>query len=257
MLWVIPFIYLYRRGEIKKRYFILAIPPTLVNLGAQTLWASAVYFMEPGVLVFLHRISLAFAIIGAFFFFPDERTLVRSGLFWLGITLSVIGFIGMNLFNPTLLLEGEWRGLLIIFACSIFFGFYGVSVRYFMGGVKPWVTFPIICLYTALVLLINMFLFGEWTDILKMETHRLGILALSALLGIGIAHVCFYYAIQHIGVSISSGCQLSAPFLTVILSFLIFGELFTAGQWISGIGILGGAGCLLLAQQHLGQKREY
>ncbi|MEW6233816.1 MAG: DMT family transporter [Candidatus Omnitrophota bacterium] len=253
LFWLAPLIYFIRRGEVEKKYFLLAIPPALLNIGSQTLWAWSVYFMEPGKLIFLHRISLVFAILGSFLLFKDERPLIRSSYFWYGLILSVTGFAGMNLMKTGIPWANSWKGLAIVFTCAMLFGLYGVFVRFFMGGGKPWITFPIICLYTSAALFVMMLFLGEPRRIWDMQTPRLVLLVVSALTGIAIAHVCFYYAMQRLGVSISSSCQLINPFITSVCSYYFFGEKLTLGQWIFGLFLIAGASFLLIAQQHLGK----
>jgi drug/metabolite transporter (DMT)-like permease len=59
-LWIGPFIYFLKKRLIKKRWLYLAIVPTITNLFAQSFLAWTVYFMKPGLMMFLARISLLF-----------------------------------------------------------------------------------------------------------------------------------------------------------------------------------------------------
>ncbi|MGC9327576.1 MAG: DMT family transporter [Candidatus Hinthialibacter sp.] len=251
-MWLLPLLFSMRRGNVPNRLFYYAVIPSLINIIAQTFWAWTVYYLEPGLVMFLSRLSLIFTILASFALFPDELALVRSPYFWGGMLLLLIGFIGLNVSRETFQSKESWKGILLIFGNAVFLGLYGVSVRYFMRGVKPWVSFPIICIYTAAGLLIIMLLFGTTSDLMLMKPHRLVVLVISALVGIAFAHVTFYYAIEHLGASISAGCQLSLPFITTIGSYFIYGETFSITQWLFGLGLLGGAGLLLLAQKHLG-----
>jgi drug/metabolite transporter (DMT)-like permease len=252
LFWVVPIFVFIRRGVIPRRLYYSAVIPSLTNIIAQTFWSWTVYYMEPGMVMFLSRLSLVFAILLSFALFPDERALKRSPYFWYGLALLVIGFVGMNDISDPFKSYQSWIGLLIVLGNSLFLAMYGVSVRYYMRGVQPWISFSIICMYTAAGLFVLMAMFGNMSDLACMTPPRVGLLILSAIMGIAFAHVTYYYAIEHLGVSISSGCQLSLPFLTIIGSYYFFGETFTLRQWIFGLGVLGGAALLLMAQRHLG-----
>ncbi len=256
LLWSIPLIILIRKGHIRPIYFKQAILPAFVNVMAQVLFAWAPYFLEPGIMMFLSRLSMIFALLGSFILFPDELALARSKTFWFGLFLCVVGFIGINAARGNLSAEGNWKGVLIMVACTCFYGFYGVTVRYSMRGIKPWISFPIICIYTSFCLLIFMFLFGEPARLLDMTVSRLGVVAISAIIGIACAHVFFYYAIEHLGVSICNGCQFVIPFITSTASYFIFEEIFTVPQIVYGVILIGGAGLLLKAQKYLKIKQS-
>jgi drug/metabolite transporter (DMT)-like permease len=256
LLWVIPLIIFMKRGMVDRKLFYYAIIPSIVNIIAQTFWAWTVYYLEPGMVMFLSRLSLVFTVLASFALFPDERALIRSPYFWMGIFFLVMGFIGMNIMRGSLSATESWMGLFIIIGNAIFLGLYGVSVRCWMRGVKPWISFPIICIYTATGLVILMIMFGDPSDLLDMQPHRIVVLIISSIVGIALAHVFIYYAIEHLGVSISSGCQLVLPFMTTIGSYFIYGEIFSSGQWICGIGLLFGAALLLMAQRHLGEPSD-
>ncbi len=255
ILWSIPLLIFMRRGQVKAQYFRLALLPALINVIGQSLWAWAPYYMEPGKIMVLLRLSIVFALMGSFIMFPDELALVRSRAFWAGIFLCLAGFLGMNSQALDMLTNNNWKGVAIMAGCACFYGLYGVSVRYCMRGIKPWISFPIICIYTSIVLVIFMFLFGEPQRILQMSLERLGLVAISSIFGIALGHVFYYYALEHIGVSICNGCQFANPFLTAFASYIIFGELFSARQIIFGLTLIAGAGMLLIAQRHLGLKK--
>jgi drug/metabolite transporter (DMT)-like permease len=194
-------------------------------------------------------------VIGSFIFFTDELALVRSKYFWIGMILLVSGFVGMNI-NQGNLDSFESTGLWIIVGQAFFLACYGISMRYYMRGINPIYSFSIICMYTTVGLLIIMFLFGNPSELFEMKTSRVGMLILSAFIGISFSHILFYDALEHLGVSISNGCLLFAPFLTIIGSYVIFDEKFSPIQWLFGISLLIGAFLLLLAQQHLGSKSK-
>jgi len=254
MLWAWPLYWMVKTGRVKAIHFKLAIIPTFINILAQIFLALSPYFMQPGLLMFLSRIAILFSISFSFIIFADERRLISSHYFWLGLITCIAGFVGLNLAQGNLSSTTTWTGLFVVLGHALFIGMYGVSIRYYMRGVKPWYSFPIICVYTSVILFALMWIFGEPHRFLEMQPHRMGIVVFSSLVGIAVAHVAFYYSLEHLGVSISSSSGLIMPFLTAIGSFFIFGEIFSTGQLTSGVMLLVGAGLLLWAQQHLGGR---
>jgi len=256
ILWSVPLFIFFRQGKLKPEYFKKAILPAAINITGQCMWAWAPYYLEPGMIMIMIRLSIVFALLGSFALFPDELPLLKSKIFWAGIGLCTAGFVGINIVSGKLLTGGTLTGILIMLGCTIFYGLYGVSIRYSMRGIKPWIAFPIICIYTSVFLIIFMFMFGKPHRILLMNGDRIVLLGLSSLFGIAMGHVFYYYAIEHIGVSICSGCQFVNPFITAVASYFIFGEIFTVKQIMFGLTLVGGAALLLLAQRHLGLKHK-
>lgn len=247
LLWLGPLLWMARRGQVTRRVCLLALGPSIANVFAQSLWAWAPYHLEPAMMMFLARISIVFTVAGSLLAFGDERPLARRAPFWLGLALCAAGFIGMNL--PGNGASVTWTGLAIITIQAFFMAGYVMSVRYFMRGVRPWIAFPVICAYTSAALFVLMFLLGEPSRLLDMGADRLAVLALSSFVGIALAHVVYYYAIEHIGVAISSGVGLLSPFLTAAGSYWIFGERLSWTQWLFGVLLLCGAGLLMREQQ--------
>ncbi len=255
LLWIVPFLMLYRKGKVDLRVFKLAIIPVIINVFAQTFLALAPYYLEPGMMMFLGRISIVFALAGSFIVFVDERVLATRFLFWVGLVLCLAGFISLCWFKSDWRISFSTLGILIITAHAVFIAAYSISIRYFMSGIDPWVSFPVICFYTSAILFVIMFMVGEPARVFEMTPDRLGVLAVSSIIGIALGHVFYYYALKHIGVAICSGFALITPFLTTTGSYWIFGERLNTYQWLSGIVLLIGAGFLLREQQHIGSHQ--
>ena len=254
LLWLIPFSIVCRKENVNKSLFKLTIIPAVLNTFSQALWAMVPYYLSPGPQAFFGQASVFFGIAGSFIVFQDELRLARSKLFWLGIAVCTAGFIGLNLLKGNFNGQITIIGMILILAQSVFMGLYGVSVRYYLQDIQPWLAFSVICFYTSTFLVTFMFCFGEPSRLLELEPHRFAILCISSVIGISFAHVFFYHSIMYIGVSVSNGCKLLMPFVTAAGSYWLFGEIFSWGQWLSGFMILLGAALLLLARQHLKQS---
>ncbi|MBD3266983.1 EamA family transporter [bacterium] len=256
IIWFVPLVFLIVRNRIDTRLFRLALIPACVNIFAQVFWALTPYYLTPGLQIFFGQSSVIFSILFSFAVFPDELQLIHSKYFWGGIALCLLGFVGMNVLQGNFQGEITVVGIIFILLHGLFMGLYGVSVRYYLRGVKPWLSFAVICTYTSIGLFILMLLLGEPSRLFEMEPSRFVLLCVSALVGISFAHILFYHSIIHLGVSISSGCRLLMPFLTASGSYFIFREIFSVGQWLSGLLIIAGAGLLMVSQRHLGKLKQ-
>jgi drug/metabolite transporter (DMT)-like permease len=248
MIWAL------RRNTIR-RFWLYALVPGGVNVVLQTLWAWSPYYLDAGLLSFLFRLYVVWAILGAFIVFPDERRLSRSLQFWIGCILAGTGFIIMSVLGLEERASVSMIGLILIFLCSIAFGMYGVSVRWSMGGQQhPMVAFSVIAAYTSLGVIV-MSPFGEPSQLMDLNTKPAIILVVSALIGIAMAHGLFYIAVQRIGVAICTLTLMAAPFVSLLGSYVMFEERFTFGQWMGGILLIGGSAVAVWTQQHLKEEK--
>ena len=86
-----------------------------------------------------------------------------------------------------------------------------------------------------------MFILGEPSKINVIPINILVLIAVSAFIGINVAHVLFCVALKHIRVTISYSVSLFSAFFTAILSYLIYDEKFILFQWFAGsLIIIGG-----------------
>ena len=83
---------------------------------------------------------------------------------------------------------------------------------------------------------------------MELAPSGLGLLALSAVLGIAFAHVLMYYVLHHLGAIVMSGAEMLTPFLTFWGAALIFGERLSMLQWAGGLGLI--SGCVLMIGAH-------
>lgn len=231
--------------------FRLALLPALINLAGQILWAWTPYFIDPGLMAFVVRLSTVWAVIGSFILFPDERRLLKSSLFWLGFSLAVIGFTVMTLTSDQPLTGATLYGLVIVFACSLCWAGYNLTVRRNMYAVDSRIAFGAVSLLTASGLFVLMCGLGEPTAVTRLPMHISVLIVISAFLGIAMAHVLFYVALKRVGVAIATSVNLSGAFITALLSKFLFREELTVYQWTAGCGLVIGALLLTLAQTKL------
>jgi drug/metabolite transporter (DMT)-like permease len=240
-----------RRGTLPKGIWWRALPASFFNIVGQLLYAKMPYYIGPGLGGFLIRVALVSSTLGAFILFADERVLLRSRLFWAGMTAVVAGSIGTVFLGQDAIGHLTATGIILGASSGAFFGLYGVCVRYYMRGIPSMTSFSVISLYTASALVVMMFLFGEQGGmrVFELSAFNWFILLLSALIGIAICHVSYYAAIARLGVAISTAIVQLAPFLCAIGAYFLFDEVLSRGQWLSGFVMIAGAMLLLAAEQ--------
>lgn len=239
------------RERVPRDTWARAIPPASINSIAQVCFGFSIYYIEPGLAGFLLRFALISSTFGAFLLFADERLLLRSRVFWGGMLLVVGGSIGTIGFDDQPIAGMTATGVFLGAASGALFGLYGVSVRFWMRGVPSMQSFAAISTYTALAMVGLMVARGEahGLKVLELGPREVVYLVLSAFLGIAIGHIAYYASISRLGVAIAGAIVQLAPFIGGAASVVIFHEILTAGQWISGVIMLAGGGLLLRAEQ--------
>ncbi len=251
LLWLPLLVVGLARGTLPERIWLRALPPALVNCAGQVCFALTVYYIEPGLAGFLLRISLIFSTAGALLLFADERVLIRSGLFWGGMGLVVIGSVGTILLGASPIEGATATGVALGLGAGACFGLYGVSVQYWMRDIPAMTSFAAISLYTAIGMVVVMVFKGESSGLgaFDLSAFNWMMLVLSALIGIALGHVFYYAAMARMGVAVASAVIQLAPFIGGAASVLIYKEALTRGQWTSGLVLLAGAWLLLRAEQ--------
>lgn len=251
LLWLPVLLLGLYRGNLPDGIWRLAIVPAAINGVAQVMYASAPYYIGAGFAAFLVRVSVVSSMCGAFIMFSDERILLRSMKFWVGLALVVLGSCGTIYYSNEKFNGGAFIGIVCGAASGLLYGFYSVAVRYYMRGIPSLTAFAVICLYTAAGLIVPMVIFGRERGLVvrHLSGFAWSMLGLSAFLGIAMGHVLYYAAINRLGVAVSNGILQVAPFLTAIGSLILFGEQLTVGQWICGAILFVGAVLLLAAEQ--------
>ena len=246
---MLPIIIVYTKDKkYSKKIWKVALIPAFFNFAHQIAWAWSPYFIEPGLIGFLIKSSVIWSIAGSFIIFVDERYLMRSKMFWSGLIIAILGFIGLSYYGNNISLSGTFFGVILVLISSIFMASYGLAVKKYFNETNAIVSFSIIAVYTAIGIVILMFIFGEPNKITEIPVNILFLIALSAFIGINMAHVLFYIALKHIGVTISSSVSLFTAFFTAILSYLIFDEKLTFFHWLTGTLIIIGGLLTILAK---------
>ena len=134
------------------------------------------------------------------------------------------------------------EGVLLAVGSGLLFACYGLSVRKYMEGMSPVLSFAAICQFTAAAMVVLMVMFGDRAGraALDLPGRQMSMLLLSALIGIAIGHVFYYISIARLGVALTAGVLQLQPFIVALFSLTLFGERLTSWQWVGGsVAVLG------------------
>lgn len=270
LLWLPLIVWGWRRGTLPAGIWKAALVPAAVNIVGQCTFAWAPYFIGPGLMTFGLRTQIIFVALGAYALFPNERGVLRSPAFIGALVVVFVGAVG------TLLLAHEPKGgpevFPLVFGVEVthaqataigiglsvgagaLFAGYALAVRHYMQGMPPVTAFAAICQYTGVGLVVIMLVAApdRGAHVAELPTHRLWMLALSAVIGIALGHVFYYISIAKLGVAVSSGVIQLQPIIVAIGSLFLFGEVLTPGQWACGLAAVGAAMVMLMVQHKVG-----
>ncbi|MBN2029011.1 DMT family transporter [bacterium] len=241
----------YRRGKLTKQTWKLAFLPVFFNLIGQTLWAWTPYFIDPGLMSFLSRLSVLWAVLISFLLFKDERTLTQSTHFWLGLSLVVIGFGGMILGDNYTFKGTTATGIGMIFLCSLFVAGYQVFVRRNLRNVDSLTAFGMVSSLTSIGLIGAALSLGRPVQAFQLPLTVFLLILISGFFGIALSHFLLYFAIKRLGVAICSSTNLTGAFVAALGSRLIFRETLTQLQWLAGILLITGSMMLIRSQKDM------
>ncbi|MDX2149068.1 MAG: DMT family transporter [Planctomycetota bacterium] len=227
-----------------------ALWPSLFNSAAQVLFGLAPYYVEPGLMVFSLRVQIVFVAIGAAIFFVAERRVITRPLFLTGLIAVIVGTLSTVALREGGLGEGRLLGIVMAMGSGMLYAGYALAVRKSMTRMNPISAFAAVSQYTAILLVIPMFLFGKDSGLtaLHLPTAQIGLLVLSAIIGIGLGHTFYFYSMSRLGVTVASGVVQLQPVTVSIASAFVFGERMSTAQWATGFVAICGAALMLVAQ---------
>jgi len=234
-----------------------AIVPSIVNCVGQVTFTLAHYKIEPGLLSFGLRSQMLFAAIGAYLLFAGERRVIRSPVYLLGVAAVLVGtsFAVMKGRHPLEAVHVE--GIVLSVVTGALFAGYALAVRRYMNDYGAVIAFAAISQYTAAVMVVLMIVLGRHMglEVLEMSARDIGLLLISAVIGIAMGHVFYYMSIARLGVAVSSGVLQLHPFGVAVASYYVFDEYLTSVQWVSGAVAVFGAVLMLGVHGRMARRR--
>jgi len=252
--WLTFLLFAIRRKQIDTKIWRKALLPAVPNIVMQCLWAGGFYYIGPAFMVLLTKTSIVWVAAFSFILFADERALVRSKRFWLGLVLSAIGVVGVMYYKEDFAATKTIIGIIIALACAFTWAMYIVSVKIAFKDIASHHGFSVISIYTTAGLFVLALLFGRIGECVAMGVWQWACVVISGVTAISLGHVLYYVAIKRIGATIPALVILSQPLLVLAISNIVFGESLNAIQLLFGLALLIGSALALWAQQHLKQN---
>jgi drug/metabolite transporter (DMT)-like permease len=262
MLWAPVLLWGLRWRSLPPGLWRAAVVPSLFNAAGQVCFAWAHYKIDPALLTFGLRVQIVFVTVAAALLFPAERRVIRSPLFIVGLVLVFGGTMATIALDERFGKGATAAGVTLAVLSGFFFACYAISVRHFMHGMNSLQAFAAISQYTAAVILGLMLAFAEpatWRGITLpglspalLPAGQVGLLLLSAVIGIALGHVFYYMSIARLGLAVTAGVVQLQPVLVGAASMWVFPNEppLSAFQWLTGAVAIAGA-TLILGVQHL------
>jgi drug/metabolite transporter (DMT)-like permease len=251
-LFWLPFLVLsIKTKRLDHKVWRRALIPGMANILMQSLYAAAFYYIGPAFMVLQMKTNIIW--IGGFslIFFSEERALVRSKRFWIGLTLSVVGLIGVMYHEVELAEARIITGIIVAQAAAFMWGVYTISVKIAFSDIDSRSGFSVISIYTVAGLAVSALLFGKVETAVQMGAWQWACAVISGVTAIALAHTLYYAAMRRIGATIPSLVILAQPFIVLAISYVVFGESMNIFQLLFGIVLLIGSALAMWAQQHL------
>jgi drug/metabolite transporter (DMT)-like permease len=229
----------------------MAVLPAAANLAMQSFYAGAFYYLGPAFIVLLTKTNIIWIAGFSLLFFPEERPLVKSIRFWLGLAFSAIGVLGVMYFKADFTTIKTMTGIGLAFAMALMWAVYTLSVKIAFKNIDSRQGFSVISIYMVGGLFVLTLLFGDLGDCLQMGFQPWMFVVVSGVLCIALGHVLYYAAIRRIGATIPALVILAQPFIVLAISYLAYGESLNLFQLVFGIILLAGSALAIWAQQHV------
>jgi drug/metabolite transporter (DMT)-like permease len=251
-LFWLPFLLLSIKAKrLDARVWRRAIVPGAANVIMQSLWAAAFYYVGPAFMVLLTKTNIFWVAAFSFVLFPEERPLVRSSRFRLGLVLSAVGLIGVMYYKVDLAEAGTIKGIIIALFAAFTWGVYTVSAKIAFRDIDSRQGFSVISLYTVGGLALFALPFGQLGASVRLGAWQWACIVISAVTAIAMAHTMYYAAMKRIGATIPALVILAQPFVVLGISNVVFGESLNGVQLLFGTALLAGAALAIWAQQDL------
>ena len=251
LFWLPYLFYVSRKKQFEPKIWRKALYPAGANIIMQSLWAAAFYYIDPALMILLAKSAIVWIAFFSIIFFAQERPLVKSKRFWIGMLLSIIGIIGAMCLEEGFGTKKTVLGITITLGAAFMWAVYAISAKIAFRNIDSRIGFSVMSIYTVAGLAVLAMIFGDIGQCLQMGVLPWAYVFFSGISAIALGHVLYYTAIKRIGATIPSLALLVTPFTTLAISRVVFGETLTPLQWLFGIVLLIGGGLAIWSQQHL------
>jgi drug/metabolite transporter (DMT)-like permease len=248
LFWLPFLLFTIKKKQLQTKIWLKAILPAAANVAMQSLYAAGFYYVGPAFMTLLMKSSVIWIAGFSLVFFADERGLVKSKRFWLGLVFSAIGVIGVICYKEDFAVRGTIIGIAIALACAFMWAMYTLSVRIAFRYTDSRSGFSVISIYTVAGLFAFGIMFGKPEESLKMGAEPWAAVLISAVIAIALGHVLYYAAMKRIGATIPALVILAQPFIVFAISYVVFNESLNGLQLLFGLILLGGSALAIWSQ---------
>lgn len=240
-----------KKKRFDNRIWRRAFWPAVANIAMQSFWAGAFYYVDPAFMVLLTKSSIIWIAGFSLIFFADERPLVKSARFWLGLVFCVVGVIGVIVCKEDFAVNKTVAGTALALVAAFGWAIYTIAARIAFKDVDSRSAFSVTTIYTVAGLFVLAVVFGQVSECIKMGLLPWVYIVVSGLIAIAFSHVFYYVAMKRLGATIPSLVLLSVPFTVLAISGVVFGESLNGPQWLFGVILLAGSALAIWAQRDL------
>jgi drug/metabolite transporter (DMT)-like permease len=251
LFWLPFLLFSIRTKRLDTRVWRRAILPAAANIVMQSLFACAFYYIGPAFMTLLGKSSLIWIAGFSLIFFHEERALIRSKRFWMGLSLSVVGVVGVLCFKEDFVATKTLTGVVLTLSMAFMWAAYTLSAKVAFKDIDSRQGFSVITIYTVVGLSVLALLFGNVGRCTQMGAPQWVLVVISGILSIAFAHVLYYTAMRRIGATIPALIVLVQPFIIFAISRVVFHESLNILQLLFGVILLLGSALAIWAQQHL------
>ena len=226
-----------RRCFLRPARFLI---PAFIAASFQTIWVMGVYKSMPAAGSLVTRSTVLWGLFLSFLFFRDERGMMRSPAFIVGVAVALTGLCGFILSKPGVEMEDYSTGLIFLAVSSVLWAAYGVSVKLFLREVRPVAAFATTASLACIMLLAPGLAVGDLAHIARAPWGWSLLLLASGPVFIGGTQILMFESIRRVGVAATNVVTLSIPLATAASSFIVLDERLTPRQWLFGAVLIGG-----------------
>lgn len=235
------------RPPERRRLWAAATIPALAYVVTQVFYGLAPYWNNATMLNFGCRLSIPFTTLFGFALVGSERAQAKSAWFWSGLALALASFVvmfrdgfGTDSTSPT--------GMALLGGFAVGWGLYMATIGRFLRGFPALEAFAAVITIACPFHVAIMLAWGNPGTLAGVGATAWGWLFLSSFLGLVLANVLTYWAMQTLGPIACDASYLLVPFLTAGLAHVWGGESLKALQWVAGFGLVAGCALLMIAQ---------
>ena len=225
-----------------KNIKLFFVPTVLIAIHILT-FIKGVYMTNATSSALIAKLNAIFVPILSFVLFPDERQVVKNKKFLMGTFLALVGVIGVILTKSQSLSNYDNRGAMLLVFSMLWVAVYVIKIKTLVQKIHPLVIIACVPLLGCLILLPLVLVFGNLHKILEVDFKTVVLLLGASAVSLGAGDSLYYYAIRHLGASVSTSFLLITPLIAGVLAFFTLGELLTTGQILFSVILI--LGCLL------------